>query len=115
MDMTKHLHRPNSSGSKATFRVSSEEAFSPLPKDIVNTIHDLFDDFFDDLCSNFFQDGIKKCSKCRQKNVLSYPVTFCQKCSTQYRDVPQPTITVYRKQSAHASNYRTLTNMVNNG
>ena len=93
MDMTKHLHRP---------------------KDIVNTIHDFFDDFFDDLCSNFFQDGVKKCSKCRQKNVLSYPVTFCQKCSTQYRDVPQPTITGYRKQSAHASNYRTLTNMVNN-
>ena len=84
------------------------------PKDIVNTIHDFFDDFFDDLCNNFFQDGIKKCPKCRQKNVLSYPVTFCQKCSTQYRDVPQPTITGYRKQSDHASNYRTLTNMVNN-
>ena len=110
MDMTKHLHRPNSEGSFATGRVSSEEAFSPLPKNIADTIYD----FFDDLCNNFFQDGVKKCPKCKQKNVLSYPVTFCQKCSTQYRDVQIPSITGYRKQSVYASNYRTLTKMVNN-
>jgi hypothetical protein len=89
MNMTTHLHRP---------------------KNIVDTIYDFFDDFFDDLGRLFFQNGVKKCPKCRQKNVLSYPVTFCQKCSTQYRDVPQPSITEYRyrKQSIHASNYRKL-------
>ena len=76
---------------------------------IIETIFDFFDDYFN--------NTVKKCSKCKHKNILSYPVTFCQKCSTQYRDVPIPSITVYRiqnKPSTGASTtYRVLTNMVN--
>ena len=76
---------------------------------IIETIFDFFDDYFN--------NTVKKCPKCKQKNVLSYPVTFCQKCSTQYRDVPIPSLTLYRIQNkpstGAATTYRVLTNIVN--
>ena len=65
------------------------------------TIFDTLFDYFE----NYFNNTVKTCSKCKQKNILSYPVTFCKKCSTQYKDVPQPTPTIFGRLGFRPANH----------